>query len=428
MERDIALAIYFDKPNRYSFNALLGAIEGDEYLSDLKIYFINDESELCLKIEQILSKHREAILLFSFFTTQLLDIEQAVKRLRLNYGDRLKLIAGGAHPTGDPYGTLKIGFDIVVIGEGEESFKELLKRYLKGDDIRVVKGLAIFELGKYLFTGKREKVDLDKYLPISISYGKVGPIEITRGCPYRCYFCQTPRIFGTKIRHRSVEKICEVVELVKRRGVKDIRFITPNALSYGSIDGKTVALDKIEALLKGIRKVVGEGVKIFFGTFPSEIRPEHVTKEVLELIRCFANNDNLIIGAQSGSERILESVHRGHSVGDIYRATELTIKSGFKANVDFIFGLPQETEKDIKETIKVINDLINMGARIHAHTFIPLPQTPFVRKPPGKIKKELTQLINKLLPKGVIYGDWRRQQRLAEIVSSYFNKRDRRSI
>jgi B12-binding domain/radical SAM domain protein len=205
---------------------------------------------------------------------------------------------------------------------------------------------------------------------------------------------------------------------MKNKNLRDIRFITPNAFSYGSNDGKTLNMDKLEKLLASIREIIGLKGRIFMGSFPSEVRPEHVTKETIELILRYANNDNLVIGAQSGSQRILDLCHRGHTVEDVYRAVELTLKAGLKANVDFIFGLPGENEEDIKLTIKVINDLVKMGARIHAHTFMPLPQTPFAKAPAGKVDKYIS-IIKKLASKGIIYGDWEKQEKIASKIAEY---------
>lgn len=65
-----------------------------------------------------------------FLTPQLWDIYRIVGLIREKFKDKILLIAGGPHPTGDPIGTLKIGFDIVVRGEGEETFLELLDKVI----------------------------------------------------------------------------------------------------------------------------------------------------------------------------------------------------------------------------------------------------------------------------------------------------------
>ena len=68
-----------------------------------------------------------------------------------------------------------------------------------------------------------------------------------------------------------------------------------------------------------------------------------MTKETLGLVLKYAANDNITMGAQSGSQKILDSCRRGHTIKDIYKAVELTLASNLKVNVDFIFGLPDET-------------------------------------------------------------------------------------
>jgi B12-binding domain/radical SAM domain protein len=202
----------------------------------------------------------------------------------------------------------------------------------------------------------------------------------------------------------------------------DIRFITPNAFSYGSQDGKNLNLEKLEDLLFNIRKILGSKGRIFLGTFPSEVRPEHVIEETLNLILKYANNDNITIGAQSGSQKLLDSCHRDHTIQDIYNAVDLTLKSNLKINVDFIFGLPEENEEDIKLTIQMMKDLATKGARIHAHSFIPLPQTPYANATVKKIRDLYKKEIKLLTSKGFAFGDWQKQERLAMKIANYMKK------
>jgi B12-binding domain/radical SAM domain protein len=200
----------------------------------------------------------------------------------------------------------------------------------------------------------------------------------------------------------------------------DIRFISPNAFSYGSHDGKTLNLPVLEQLLINIKKIIGVEGRIYFGTFPSEVRPEHVTEETLRLVSKYAANDNIVIGAQSGSQRILNSCNRGHSVEDVYKAVSLTIKNGFLANVDFIFNLPNETDEDLNLTINFMKELSDMGAKIHTHTFMPLPLTVFANEDAKEINGKTRKIISKLSSKGLAYGDWKKQEKLAIDIANYF--------
>lgn len=421
MESNLALVLYYTNNNRYSFNALVGAIESSDYFSNLSIYFFNRERQLIAELGDVIQTHKKVLVGFSFCTTQLWETCRTVKQLRQQYvGNDLILIAGGPHPTGDPLGTLKIGFDVVVRGEGEETLLELLEKIDRNEDYTTVKGIAFLdEGGEYRYTGRRDSIDLDKYPPFAVRHKKFGHIEITRGCPYGCHFCQTPRIFGGLPRHRSVNTITRYVEILKKARLTDIRFISPNAFGYGSRDGKGIDLLKLEELLRSVKTTIEPNGRLFFGSFPSEVRPEHVLPETLALIRKYADNDNIIIGAQSGSQRILDLCHRGHTVEDVYRAVKLVRSAGLEANVDFIFGLPNETEEDVMLTAKVMTDLVRMGARVHAHTFIPLPQTRFSNAPPGKIHMELRRLIANLTQRGLAYGDWQQQEKIGKKIAAY---------
>ena len=417
MRKDCALVLFYTRGNRYSFNVLLGAIESTPLIEALEIYFAEDQVELLQTLEEIIEGFRKIVLAFSFLTPQLWDIQEIIKSIKDKYGNRILAIAGGPHPTGDPIGTLKMGFDLVIRGEGEETLLELLDKIIKDEDYFSIKGISFLDRNdKPYFTGHREPVNLDRYMPFSLRFEKFNPIEISRGCPFGCYFCQTPRIFGMVPRHRSLEKIFECLKIMRDKKLTDVRFIAPSIFSYGSQDGRTLNLGLLETLFKGIREIIGSSGRIFIGTFPSEIRPEQVKEETLELILRYGNNRNITIGAQSGSDRILELMHRGHTVSDVYNAVSIAKKLGFTVNVDFIFGLPFETERDVEETVKVIEDLASKGAKIHAHTFLPLPQTPLSKFKPNPISPKYKKTINRLLPRGIVFGYWREQEALAKRI------------
>ncbi|HEA83811.1 MAG TPA: TIGR04013 family B12-binding domain/radical SAM domain-containing protein [Thermodesulfobacterium geofontis] len=424
--KNFCLIVFDLRNNRYSFNVLLGALEKENLIKKIPVYFFKDKKTLLKELTELTERFNKVIIAFSFFTTQLWDIAETINTIQKIFSSKrnnLILIAGGPHPTGDIKGSLNLGFDFVFVGEAEKSFPQFLEVLQNSRDFFQIKGLAYLnENNELIYTGRPEKIDLNSYPPFSLKLNRINPIEITRGCPFGCYYCQTPRIFGKKVRHRSVEIVLKYVEFLLKRGIRDFRFITPNAFSYGSPDGKTLNLSELENFLKSLHKLVKlKGGRIFFGSFPSEVRPEHVTEETIALIKKYADNDNLVIGAQSGSDRILNLCKRGHTIEDVYRAVRLTVKAGLKAKVDFIFGLPGETKEDIKETIKAMEDLTKMGAIIHAHTFMPLPQTPFAKKKPGKVDPEVLKTINKLLGKGLLFGDWKAQEKLAEKIYKYFH-------
>jgi B12-binding domain/radical SAM domain protein len=341
--------------------------------------------------------------------------ELAWVRERLE-GRRVLCIAGGVHATAETEQTLRAGFDLVAVGEGEHLLRELLHRLKRGEDPKGTRGMARLEEGRVVHNGRGEGVvDLDAFPPFAAEQGKFGAIEITRGCIYACRFCQTPFMSKARFRHRSVRNVAEWARVLRRSGRRDVRFITPTSLSYGSADD-SVNLAAVEELLAALRESMGPDGRIFFGTFPSEVRPEHVTPESLALLERYVDNDNLIIGGQSGSNRILQSSHRGHDTEAVVRAVRISLEAGFLPNVDFILGMPGEEREDVDATLQLMEQLSELGARVHGHTFMPLPGTPYRDAPAGRVDEETQRRLDRLASQGRLYGHWKQQATLAEQI------------
>ncbi len=421
-----ALVFITEKYNRNSIAALSGAIEQDGRFADLAVSFV-DGRGAAAHLQPLLRKYFQVVAAFSFCTPNLVEIAEVLQTLGRSLSgaerSRLRLVAGGPHPSGDPEGTLDLGFECLVVGEGEDTFPELLERMATETGYGDVSGIAYMEAGACTYTGRRGPVDLDRVPPFSVGYRRFGPMEITRGCPWTCRYCQTPYLFGSVRRHRSVDAVLGYAEVGKRQGLRDLRFVTPDAFAYGS-QGKHPNLEALERLLKAVGQIYGRE-HVYLGSFPSEVRPDTVTNEAVELVKTYAANDNLVIGAQSGSDTVLDLMHRGHRVEDVYRAVEIVTRAGLIANVDVIFGLPGETAADATLTLKMMDLLTAMGARIHSHTFIPLAGTPLAEAPPGTVDGETRNALDRLAGKGKQFGSWARQERLGRELARYWARHRR---
>jgi B12-binding domain/radical SAM domain protein len=327
-------------------------------------------------------------------------------------------VAGGAHASADPAAALDAGFDLAARGEGERTVVELFARLLAGRDARGAAGLAWRGPGGVEGSTRAEPADLDAAPAFSRRLGKAAALEVTRGCVWACRFCQTPFLHRARFRHRSVASArAWARHAVRELGFRDLRFLTPSALSYGA-DLAEARPDAVEALLAAVREEAGPGRRIFFGTFPSELRPEHVSAEALAIVARYADNRELLVGAQSGSERLLASMRRGHGVDDVVRAVRLAGEAGFGASVDFIVGLPGETPDDLAASRALMARVASLGARVHAHAFMPLPGTPWRAAPPGAIDAETARFLEHLASRGRAYGQWRKQEGIAERLAA----------
>lgn len=210
-----------------------------------------------------------------------------------------------------------------------------------------------------------------------------GYMEISRGCPFHCSYCQTPRLHGTKMHHRSREAIVEAA-----RHYRDARFVTPNAFAYGSTDGRTPDAEKLERLLSSM-----PDNNLYFGTFLCEVRPEFVTQETADLVVQYCANTKLHFGAQSGSNAVLAKMGRGHTLENVYAA------------LDVIFGFPFETDEDKEATLALVKDVVRSG-KVHVHYLMPLPGTPLAAAVPREVIPAVDRALGKLALGGRVTGTW----------------------
>ena len=296
-------------------------------------------------------------------------------------------IVGGPHASAVPAEVAAVA-DYVIVGEGERTLPRLLDALAAGRSGAGIPGVA---------TGSGfTPVDHSVYLDAFPCFTRMkGYIEISRGCPYHCGYCQTPRLHGTRMHHRTRE---EIVRMASR--YRDARFVTPNAFAYGSPDGRVPDVSKLERLLASMPEN-----RIYFGTFPCEVRPEFVLQDTAELVVRYCANTRLHFGAQSGSDTVLSRMRRGHTVADVYHALDVCRDTGLEPVVDVIFGFPFETDEDEEATLRLVRDVVRAG-RVHVHHLMPLPGTPFADMVPRTVIPEVDRALGKLALGGRVTGCW----------------------
>ena len=385
--------------NRYTLPVLLGCMEKEGLNRDFLILIADSSEEIIRK-----GGSREEIVAFSFMTPNLGQVREEVERMRKGLHKNSLFLAGGSHATADPKGTLRIGFDFVFVGESERTFPFFLRQFLSGK----------LPQEKFIAEGEKVTLSLD-HPPHFLEQRFFAPIEITRGCLYSCTFCQTPRIFGHALRHRSPENVALFLKRVIPHGYRESKFISPNAFSYGSSGGRALDLEGMEKFLKACR---GAGIQgIHFGCYPSEVRPDWVNPEVLELVKKYCQNKTVVLGAQSGSNSLLAKLKRGHTAEESLNAVRWIRQAGFLPHVDFVFGFPEETLEDRQCSIRLMEEMIERwGAKIHAHTYLPLPGTPLFQKDPSSLDGETKSVLIGWEKKTKLDGWWKEQETMARKI------------
>jgi B12-binding domain/radical SAM domain protein len=385
--------------NRHTLPRLLGILEGEGLSGEFDVRLEDSVSKITPR-----GKGERAVLCFSFMTPHLLDVKREAERLRQAWGDGALIIAGGAHPTGDPQGALKLGFDRVFSGEADETFPDFLRAYLSG---------RLPEAG--VIAAPEKNCPIGTHPPFSFEKRFFAPVELTRGCLSDCHFCQTPRIFGRRPRHRGIADLSGFLKQAVPMGFRQITFISPNAFAYGADSPRQPNPAAIEELLAGCRDTDAPG--LHFGCYPSEVRPDWVFPEVLRLVRKYCHNQTIVLGAQSGSDSVLSAVHRGHTANQAMAAARMIYEAGFRPHVDFVFGFPEETVPDRRLSLSMIRKMIDeFEARVHVHTFMPLPGTPLFRKRPTELDPETRNALLEWEKRGVLDGWWKDQEAIGRQI------------
>lgn len=262
-------------------------------------------------------------------------------------------VAGGGYATQNPKEVLQAGFDYVVLGEGEVTFRELTDHLVSCPDEPPGKipGLAFLEEegGTVVETEKRPLVeDLDTlpFPSIDLESDKkrlftrrdFAFIETQRGCPYECVFCEIRSFWDGTFREKSNERILEEMAFLKHRGIGEILFIDN---SFG------INVRKTEALLEAM-------IRAGFGfVWSAMFRPDTVANnpDMIRLARR-AGLIYTIIGFEAYRQDSLDRMKKGTAVEDNYRASEILRRNDVVMFGTHMFGLPWEGREDILNTYR----------------------------------------------------------------------------
>lgn len=415
---ELLLVLFRATASVHGLGVLAGAVESSLIARNTNFTICTSLDELIKTAITKSGSYRFVVICWSFHSPDVNNIKEMLNAFRHEVTNRnIKNIAGGPHCTARPEQTLNFGFDYVFCGESEESILAFLQWLLRSEDLKGDEGVPIDIARSGRIIRSTVLVDLDKFPPFAPGLGLFGPIEVTRGCIFGCRFCQTSNLFGRKFRHRSLDSVAYYVKLMAERGLKDIRFLTPSAFSYGARDAEP-NIEMVEALLSRVKSITPAGTRFYYGTFPSEVRPEHVSHAALKVLKRYVSNRKLIIGAQSGSNTILRAANRHYEVDLIIEAVRVTKEAGFVPVVDFIFGFPDETEREFGESIAVISKLVSFGAEIHAHYFLPLPGTDWQYRKAAVLPNDIVSRLGALASRGVLFGQWQRQVKISNQLSN----------
>jgi anaerobic magnesium-protoporphyrin IX monomethyl ester cyclase len=270
----------------------------------------------------------------------------------------------GSDATDHAEAYLEAGSDYVLLGEGEETVSELLatledhNEHLSPHQCSHIMGLAYhsptgpqrnlrrpalkeidslpFPAWDLIDVGSYRKIWLDRHGYYSMN------MVTTRGCPYHCNWCAKP-IWGQRYNSRSPENVVQELRWLKETYQPDhIWFV-----------------DDIMGLKPGWWQLFADQVAEHELRIPFKClsRADLIVRDA-ENVRALAQSgcDIVWLGAESGSQKILNAMEKGTTVEQIYQATQLLHQVGVRVGFFLQFGYPGETRADIEKTLQMVRD------------------------------------------------------------------------
>jgi radical SAM superfamily enzyme YgiQ (UPF0313 family) len=264
-----------------------------------------------------------------------------------------RIILGGPEIRYNARNYLENGAHMLVVGEGEETFYRLCEGFnttgsLPGD----VEGTAYLNNAELVFTAERElikdmnslpmparhNVDLRLYADVWKKHHGYSTYSMStmRGCPYTCKWCSRA-VYGGTYRRRSAKLVVDEMELLRNEYAPDRIWFVDDVFT---INHKWLREFRDHVLSRNLR-------------IPYEIitRADRMNDEVISILKetgCF----RVWIGAESGSQKIIDAMDRRVEVGMVGDMIRKTKAAGIEAGTFIMLGYPGETRADIKETIR----------------------------------------------------------------------------
>lgn len=276
--------------------------------------------------------------------------------------------------------------DVIILGEAEETLSELVADYSHYPNIA---GVAFMQQGQLSKTATRklntnistlplpawDLVDVEAYRKMWLSRWNYFSLNVatTRGCPYKCNWCAKP-IYGNAYNMRSPEHVVRELKYLKEKYSYDHIWFCDDIFGLR----RNWVIEFAELVKK-------EGLQL---RYKIQSRADLLVQEKYVEALAASGCESVWIGAESGSQKILDAMDKGTTIAQIKEANRLLKQYGIKPAFFLQFGYPGETMQDIRNTINLLTECLpdDMGASVS----YPLPGTGFYES----VKKDFTNKTN----------------------------------
>ena len=260
--------------------------------------------------------------------------------------------------------------DIIVIGEGEYAMLELAKHFTRRiGNLADITGIVYKDDGEVRTTGERAFIENPDMLPYPERrllqlhrYEAPATILSSRGgCPYSCRYCAVNNIWKGKRRYRKPAKVVDEMASIVRDGQsREIVFVD---------DIFTLNNRYVYELCAEMKKM---GQAPF--TWICTTRADLVDEKLLQEMRS-AGCRGITYGVEAGSQKILEAMDKRLTLEQVEKAFRMALDADILPTGAFMFPHPQDTEETVREQMRFMKGLVDLGAQVSLSFTTPLPGT-----------------------------------------------------
>ncbi|HMF74535.1 MAG TPA: radical SAM protein [Bryobacteraceae bacterium] len=305
------------------------------------------------------------------------EIARAAKEL---YPDK-PVVLGGWHPSLLPHQTLAPPYiDIVVKGQGEDAFLEVVQRIEAGESMKGVQGVGYKEDGHIVFNQPRVLKPISELPPKAYHLADFDAYERVCGrrwamytsslaCPYNCAYCTNDAVYGRKWNALEAEQVVEeTTDLTTRYNLQLLWVVDDNFL---------VDRDRAVRIAEGL---VRRNSKFDWSIQASTNLVNRLTVDELKLLRR-AGLSQVAQGVDTGSPKVMHLMNKDfQKIETVYAAASKLTQAGIRPSFNMIFGFPGEGESERRESIQLIMDVCRKypGAEFWTNIFTPYPGAPIL--------------------------------------------------
>lgn len=349
-------------------------------------------------------------------TATTFTLVDAVSTVRLvkEISPDITVVMGGPHPYIYPEETINLpGVDYLVIGEGEAVFSALLNNLGDRAALRKVRGLVFRDGSEVVNTGLPPLVDeldslpfpardLTPYMDYYSLIAKSQPVTTmitSRGCPYRCLFCDRPHL-GKRFRPRSAENVVDEMAACVELGINEF-------LIYD--DTFTISKKRVFEICRLIRE---RGLRIGWDV---RARVDTVNAEMLSAMK-EAGCDRIHYGVEAGTPEVIETLRKGITIEQVRRVFAETRDAGISMLAYFMIGSPGETRAQMEQSLRLAREL--EPDYLHLSITTPFPETDLYRLgfEKGVLKQDYWRKFAENPQKGFIPEVWEEHMGRDELV------------